>query len=100
MNARLVAASFVAVAMLACRASASANGTTNTIVAGVAAVTAAFGINNYERKTLIRHRELHEQKRRMDAYRQWYQRKYRRGPTDREVFVWYLNAYGVGPSEK
>ena len=99
MNARLVAA-FVAVAMLACRAPAIANGTTNTIVAGIAAAGAALGINNYERKTLIRRRELHEQKRRIDAYRTWYQRKYRRTPTDREVFAWYVNAYGVEPSEK
>jgi sugar (pentulose or hexulose) kinase len=97
MNARLVAASVV-VAMFACRAPAIANGTTNTIVAGAAAVAAALGINNYERKTRIKRRELDEQKRRMDAYREWYQRKYRRIPTDREVFVWYVNAYGVEPS--
>ena len=95
MHVRLVAA--LLVAMFACRAPASANGTTNTIIAGVATLTAALGINNYERKTRIRHRELHEQKRRMDAYREWYQRKYRRAPTDREVFVWYVNAYGVEP---
>ena len=96
MNARLVAA-LVVVAMLACRAPAIANGTTNTIVAGIAAITAAFGINNYEMKTRIKRQELHEQERRMGAYREWYLRKFRRYPTDREVYVWYLNAYGVKP---
>lgn len=97
MNARLVAA-FVVVTMLACRAPAIANGTANTIVAGVAAITAALGINNYENKRRIKRQELREQQRRMDAYREWYQRKYRRYPSEREIYVWYVHAYGVEPS--
>lgn len=97
MHAKLVATLVVA-AMLACRGPARANGTANTIIAGIAALAAGIGIHNYDRKLRIKRREIHEQDRRMEAYREWYHRKFRRVPTDRDVYVWYVNAYGVKPS--
>ena len=98
MRARLAAAA-VAVALLACRAPALAGGkgTTNTILAGAAAVTAGVAISNYDKKLQIRRQEMREQTRRMQAYREWYQRKFRKEPTDQQIVDWYVNAYGVKP---
>ena len=98
MNARLAVAA-LAVAILACPAPALAGGkgTTNTILAGAAAVTAGVAVANYDNKLRIRRQELQEQTRRVQAYREWYSRKYRREPTDQQIVDWYVSAYGVKP---
>jgi hypothetical protein len=69
--------------------------TRNVIISGAAA---ALGITNYYRKRHIKQEELQEQNRRLQAYREWFHKKFRRDPTKQEAAFWYLNAYGVQPS--